>query len=141
MQGLPNMIRRPDSADPNAPSRYHNGLVLIVDDDAGIQELLKLALENEGYQVMRARDGLEALDRLREAMPQVVVLDLMMPRLDGYGFMDELKRRGLREQVSVLVVTAASRGRQHLEALGAEAYLDKPFSLPEFLEEVARLAA
>jgi two-component system, OmpR family, response regulator MprA len=114
--------------------------ILVVDDDVGIQELLELALEGEGYAVTTARDGVEALERLEATMPDLVVLDLMMPRLDGLGFITELSRRGLRSRVPVLVLTAAGKGNQRYHGLGAEAYIDKPFSLPELLDEVARLA-
>ena|SRR5581483_2814993 len=127
---------------PSEPGRETSGkLVLVVDDDPGIQELLELALRTEGYQVISARDGREALERIAEIMPDVVVLDLMMPRLDGPGFLAETKRIGIRDQLSVMVLSAASRGKDHATELGAEAYIDKPFSLHEFLEEVSRLAA
>ena len=115
--------------------------MLVVDDDLGIQELLELALQSEGYRVVLARDGWEALQMVEDMLPDVVVLDLMMPRLDGPGFLKEVQRRGLRERLNVLVLTAASRGREHAAQLGVESYIDKPFSLPDFLAEVGRLAA
>lgn len=122
-------------------SRLEPKLVLVVDDDPGIQALLELALESEGYRVLIARDGIEALERLDEGIPHVVILDLMMPRLDGPGFIQEVQRRGLREKLNILVLTAASRGRDNAKQLGVESYLDKPFSMPDFLSEVGRLAA
>ena len=90
---------------------------------------------------MRARDGYEALDRVRESSPSLVVLDLMMPRLDGRGFIREAQRLGLRDQLKILVVTAASRAEEEMASLNAEGYLDKPFSLFDLLEQVERLAA
>lgn len=115
--------------------------ILVVDDDAGIQELLTLALEGEGYSVTIARDGLEGIEHVEADIPDLVVLDLMMPRLDGYGFVKELTRRGLRDRVPVLVLTAASRTNERFQGVHAEGFIDKPFSLPELLEEIARLAA
>ncbi len=117
-----------------------NRKILIVDDDPGIQELLELALEAEGYDVRVARDGLEGLEMVAEEMPHLVILDLMMPRLDGFGFERELSVRGLRNSVPIMVLTAASRGQERRADITAEAYIDKPFSLPEFLDEVARLS-
>jgi two-component system, OmpR family, response regulator MprA len=112
--------------------------ILVVDDDAGIQELLELALVGEGYDVLVARDGIDAFEKLRDIQPDLIVLDLMMPRMDGVTFARELRRRGYR--IPIMVLTAASRGEQRALALDADGYVAKPFSLPEFLGQVARLA-
>lgn len=127
----------PESGASTVPSKR----ILVVDDDAGIQELLMLALEGEGYHVTIAGDGVEGLELVEANRPDLVVLDLMMPRLDGFGFIKELTRKGLRDQVPVLVLTAASRSSERFQSVQAEGFIDKPFSLPDLLEEVARLAA
>ena len=114
--------------------------VLIVDDDHWIRDLLQMALEAEGYEVAVAEDGLEALDRITALRPAVIVLDMMMPRMDGGRFAEELRRRGIRDRVPLLVITADAQGRYRAKNLGADAYLAKPFALPELLDEVARLA-
>lgn len=114
--------------------------ILVVDDNPGIRELLQSALAGEGYPVDLAADGFEALECLEATMPHVVILDLMMPRMDGYGFVRELQARGLRENMRVLVLTAGRRGNTQFVDLGADKYFDKPFDIVDFLREVARLA-
>jgi two-component system chemotaxis response regulator CheY len=114
--------------------------VLVVEDDAGLQETLEELLEIEGYDVTVARDGLDALDKLGDPPPAVILLDVMMPRMDGYAFVDELRRRGLHPGIPILVLTADGRAQQKAERIGAVGYLEKPFDLGELLRQVARFA-
>ena len=113
--------------------------VLVVDDDESIQATLRDLLEDEGYQVLTANDGLDALDQLTPILPDLILLDLMMPRMDGYAFVEELSRRGLRPAVPVIVLTADGNIRQKAMQVGAEGYAEKPFSLLTLLEQVERL--
>lgn len=114
--------------------------VLVVEDDAGLQETLEEILEIEGYDVTVAKDGLDALDKLSDPLPAVILLDVMMPRMDGYAFVDELRRRGLHPGIPILVLTADGRAQQKAERIGAVGYLEKPFDLRELLRQVARFA-
>jgi CheY-like chemotaxis protein len=113
--------------------------VLVVDDDVNIQATLRDLLQDEGYQVLTANDGLEALERLNSALPALILLDLMMPRMDGYAFVEELSRRGLRAAVPIIVLTADGRARQKATQMGADGFAEKPFSLLPLLEQVERL--
>ncbi len=115
--------------------------VLVLDDDPSIQELLKLALESEGYHVTLAADGLIGLERLQESAPDVIVVDLMMPRMGGAAFAEELKRLAPDPPIPILVLSAATKGREQAHSMEAEAYIEKPFALNDLLTEVARLAA
>jgi two-component system response regulator MprA len=115
--------------------------ILVVDDDTGIQETLQAVLESEDYEVVVADDGLVALEKLSIAMPDLILLDLMMPRMDGYAFASELERRGLRSSVSVVVLSADGRTKLKAERIGADGYLEKPFELPDLLDEIARCIA
>ncbi len=104
--------------------------VLIVDDDDGIRASLRMALEDQGYLVDEAADGETALDRVRSATPDVVVLDLMLPGMDGFECCRQLRRAS-----DVPVVIVSARGDSHdvvagLEA-GADDYIRKPFDVPE----------
>ncbi len=118
-----------------------NKRVLVVDDDRSLRELLMMAIEAEGYDVAGARDGLEALDKVAAWSPRLILLDLMMPRLDGAGFAAELERRGLRPTIPILVMSA-NLGMRHVCAqLRAEGCVAKPFELGQVLEEVAHMAA
>jgi two-component system, sensor histidine kinase ChiS len=115
--------------------------VLVVDDDPFIRDFLETVLKGEGYDVVLAGDGVDALTRLTEPPPNVILLDLMMPRMDGLTFEGELRRRGLRPGVPLILMSAAERVRAACAQTGAEGYLSKPFALPTLLEEVARLTA
>jgi two-component system phosphate regulon response regulator PhoB len=114
--------------------------VLVVDDDAPIRELLGLTLEADGYAVAFARDGRQALDELERHHPDLVILDWLMPGLDGVGFARELDRRGLRSGVRILLLTADATLR-YAPDVGADACLTKPFDLAAFTAVVARLTA
>ncbi|HZT96649.1 MAG TPA: response regulator [Chloroflexota bacterium] len=115
--------------------------VLVLDDDPGIQELLRLALESEGYEVAVAKDGIDGLEALKQAAPDVIVVDLMMPRMDGIAFAHELERLKLRPRIPLLVLTAATRAAERAQSMKAEGFVEKPFALQELLRQVARLAA
>lgn len=113
--------------------------ILVVEDDPALQETLVAILEFEGYAVLRARHGLEALERLRQRLPDLIVLDLMLPLLDGFGLAAELDREGLRGRVPILVLTADGHAGEKARRIGAEAYLAKPFDLGALVDMVARL--
>ncbi len=118
-----------------------NKKVMVVDDDIGVQETLEAILEFEGYAVTSARDGIEALTLLERESFSLILLDLMMPRMDGYAFVQELKARGLRSAVPILILTADGRAKHKAEAIEADGYVAKPFELVNLLDEVARLVA
>jgi CheY-like chemotaxis protein len=114
--------------------------VLVVEDDTGLQETLEDLLAFEGYSVTVAKDGLDALAKLGDPPPAVILLDVMMPRMDGYAFAEELRRRGLHPGIPILILTADGRAQQKAERIGAAGYLEKPFDLGELLRQVARCA-
>jgi CheY-like chemotaxis protein len=101
--------------------------VLIVEDDPDMQALERLALEYEGYEVATANDGIEALSKLRDGSPSLILLDLMMPRMDGLTFLAERDRQGLGRDVPVVCITAAGPEMvKQAQRLGACAFLAKP---------------
>jgi CheY-like chemotaxis protein len=108
----------------------------VVEDDASILDVVRTALESEGYDVCTATNGKEGLDRLIQCRPSLVLLDMRMPILDGWEFARELKRRSI--DVPVVVMTAAQNARRWAEEIEADAYLSKPFDLDDLLETVAR---
>jgi two-component system, OmpR family, response regulator MprA len=121
------------SAAPQAHSR-----VLVVDDDRAVRESLRRSLEFNGYAVALASDGAEALASISGSAPDVVVMDVMMPRLDGLEATRALRKAG--NDVPILVLTARDAVGDRVEGLdaGADDYLTKPFALQELL---ARLRA
>ncbi|MGH9332580.1 MAG: response regulator, partial [Vicinamibacteria bacterium] len=80
--------------------------VLVVEDDVSVREIIRRALSQEGLKVLEAANGLEALDRLKESPPSLILLDLMMPELDGFGFIEELRQREEWRKIPVVVLTA-----------------------------------
>ena len=112
--------------------------ILLVDDDDSFRDVMQFQLEDRGYTVATARDGQEALDRFREAPAAVVITDLKMPRLDGLGLLEALRR--LSSEVLVVVVTAFGEIETAVEAMrrGAWDFLPKPFDRDHFLRIVER---
>jgi CheY-like chemotaxis protein len=117
-----------------------NRTILVVDDDPTIRLTVAGILEDEGYTVIAAGDGLEALEKLAEVRPAAILLDMAMPRMDGYAFAAELERRGAQETPPVIVLTADGRAAEKAARVGARGYLAKPFTLATLLAEVARVA-
>ena len=99
---------------------------------------MQAALEFENYEVVVAEDGLVALEKLSTVKPDLILLDIMMPRMDGYAFAQELQRRGLRSSIPLIVLTADGRAQQKAALVGADGYLEKPFDIVEFLDQVER---
>ena len=110
--------------------------ILAVDDDPSILDLMTDILVGEGYDVLPAQNGAEALRVLDKDRPCVVLLDMRMPTLDGWGFASAMRDRGLR--YPVVVVTAAENARAWAQEIGADAYLAKPFQLKDLLRVVER---
>jgi len=109
--------------------------ILIVDDEAGIRELVGTYLRNEGFEVIEASDGDEALERLERLTPTLVVLDLRLPTIDGFDVLREMRRS---TNVPVIVLSARSEEGDKLVGLelGADDYLTKPFSPRELVARV-----
>jgi two-component system chemotaxis response regulator CheY len=118
--------------------RTTDRLVLVVDDDPDILQTLALCLSTEGYRVLMAANGQEALEVLSRDTPDCVLLDLMMPVMDGWQFVSELETRGWR-RMPLLILSADRAVQQHSVKLRAEAYLAKPFDLDELLGKVSQL--
>ena len=110
--------------------------VLLVDDDPDILESTQYLIEAEGYQVDTARNGQEALDRLQVQRPDVILLDLMMPVMDGWQFADRL-RKTVFANVPIVVLSATHALAERAKQIPATAYLAKPFDIDELLRKLA----
>jgi DNA-binding response OmpR family regulator len=110
--------------------------ILIVDDDPTILATVSDALDLEGFSVVTATNGAEALDVVDLRKPSLVLLDMRMPVLDGWGFMNAIRERGV--SVSVVVMTAAADARRWAREIGAHGVLAKPFELDELVAAVRR---
>jgi CheY-like chemotaxis protein len=115
--------------------------VLVVDDDPGVLEVLELALGAEGYSVVVARNGREALDQAAASQPSLMLVDLMMPIMDGWQFVREVRKVDDLGTTPVIVLSAARNVDEAVRDLGVEAVVSKPFNLDDLLELVASHAA
>ncbi|MEO3943878.1 response regulator transcription factor [Gorillibacterium sp. CAU 1737] len=110
--------------------------ILVIDDDEKITSMLRRGLAFEGYAVTTANDGLEGLKKMMEAEPNLIILDIMMPRVDGWEVCRRIRESG--SQVPILMLTAKDEVSDRVKGLdmGADDYLIKPFALEELLARV-----
>ncbi len=113
-------------------------LVLVVDDDPDILDAICDILEVEQYRVARARNGLEALDQVEAERPAIILLDLMMPVMDGVTFAQELRERPAVSDVPILVISADGNPAR-ASSVGARGYLAKPFDIDALLSHVSAI--
>lgn len=114
--------------------------ILVVDDDPDIARFVEVNLRSAGYDVAVAADGEEALEKAGELRPDLVLLDVMMPRRDGYEVCQQLRGSGWTD-LKIVMLTAKGREAEVTKglALGADAYVTKPFSTSELVDTVTRL--
>jgi DNA-binding response OmpR family regulator len=114
--------------------------VLIVDDDPDIVESVRFALEGKGYTVLVARDGNQGLAMAEREDPDLVILDMMMPKRSGFLVMDKL-RRSQRPAIKIIMITAneGNRHKAYAEMLGVNEYIRKPFNMDRLLDAVERV--
>jgi two-component system OmpR family response regulator len=110
--------------------------LLVVDDEPNIVELLSASLRYAGFEVSSARGGREAVDRVRDLRPDLIVLDVMMPGVDGFSVLRQLRGNGI--DIPVLFLTAKDAGEDRVAGLtlGADDYVTKPFSLAEVIARI-----
>jgi chemosensory pili system protein ChpA (sensor histidine kinase/response regulator) len=125
---------------PPEPSRP---MVMVVDDSLTIRRITGRLLTRAGYEVVEARDGVEALEKLRTLLPQVVLLDIEMPRMDGFELTRQMRDDPRLRQVPIIVISSrtADKHRQHAAQLGVNLFLGKPYQEDELLARVAAFLA
>ena len=123
-------------ARPVARGDGHHGTVLVVDDDTSILDTVSSILSGEGYDVVSASSGQEALDAVTRKRPLLILLDMRMPVMDGWAVARALRGQGI--SVPIVVMTAAESAQRWADEVGAEGYLAKPFGLDELLTTVER---
>lgn len=114
--------------------------ILLVEDDAELVELVSFNLKKAGFAIGTATDGVEALKKARSVAPDLIVLDLMLPELDGFAVCEILRRNPLTASIPIIMVTALSSELARLAGLdsGANDYMIKPFSPKELVLRVER---
>ena len=113
--------------------------ILIVDDERDIVVILKLALEKEGYYVIEAYDGLEALEKVAQNKPDIILLDIMMPKMDGHSVNLKLKENKETAGIPVIVITGRGQLKELIQSrqeISIVAYLEKPFTVSMLLVKI-----
>ena len=117
------------------------GKILVVDDEINITQILEFSIGSEGYEVITAQDGEDAVDKARREQPDLIILDIMMPKIDGYEACRILKANPLTKNIPVVLLTA--KGRDIDKRLGYEVgatdYIVKPFSPNKLVDRIHQL--
>src|SRR5215467_2791290 len=129
-------------ADSLAQVTHGLGRVLVVDDDEVIRQLIAVNLTLEGFEVITAVDGRDCLEKVSEVDPDVITLDVMMPRLDGWVTATHLRKNPATAKIKVVLITARAQedDRDLGREIGVDAYLTKPFDPAEMIRVVRELA-
>ncbi|HEX7885805.1 MAG TPA: response regulator [Phenylobacterium sp.] len=117
--------------------------VLTVDDSRTMREMLRLALADAGFRVVQAEDGIHGLEVLQAETPQVIVTDINMPRMDGFGFIEEVRSDQRYRAIPILVLTTESDAEKKNRArmAGATGWIVKPFNPVKLVDAIRRVAA
>lgn len=115
--------------------------ILIAEDNAEIRALVSSILVEEGHKVSVAQNGQQALDLMLEDTPDVLLLDIMMPQMDGYTVLKEIKSSGIRESMKIMILTAKTSESDWVRGykLGADGYITKPFDIDELTSQIDKL--
>lgn len=115
--------------------------ILIVDDEPNIVMSLEYTFKKNNFEVFIARDGQEALDILKNSLPNIIILDVMMPNVDGYNTLEQIKKDERLKDTKVIFLSAKNKEKDIEKglSLGANLYMTKPFSVKKLVEEVNEL--
>lgn len=116
--------------------------VLVVDDEPQVVWVLEFSLQGFGYATLSAHDGIEALDQIHRHHPELMVLDVMMPRMDGWAVLEQVSQLPREERPRIVMVTAlaSESDRARAEGMGADAFVPKPFDMDQLLAVLQGLA-
>ncbi len=113
-------------------------LILIVDDDIELSDGLRAVLERQGHRIIQARDGHQGKKQVYEQRPDLVILDMMMPRMGGYPVLEHFKDKTDAPPIIMITANEGSRHKAYAEYLGVIDYIRKPFAMERLLEAVDR---
>jgi DNA-binding response OmpR family regulator len=134
--------REKPSDDDRSEEKRDGKRILLVDDDMEIVEAMRYALEAKGYQILVARDGNQGLALAEREDPDLVILDMMMPKRSGFLVLERLRRtRPIPVRVIMITANEGSRHKAYAEMLGVDDYIRKPFPMDRLIESVQRLLA
>jgi len=117
--------------------------ILVVEDDPDLRRILKLQLESQNYEVHEAENGAEGFEAIQKEIPDCVILDLMMPVMDGFGFLKRVRSIMDTREVPIIILTASEDERNRVRGFQyqANSYMSKPYDLEELTAEVEQLMA
>src|SRR5229473_4527976 len=113
-------------------------LILVVDDDYELSDGIRAVLENHGHKVMQARDGQQGKNLVYQQRPDLVILDMMMPRMGGYPVLEHFRDKADAPPIIMITANEGSRHKAYAEYLGVVDYIRKPFAMERLLEAVER---
>jgi len=115
--------------------------ILVVEDDQDLRTILRLQLMSSGFEVTETTNGAEGFESIRDDLPDCVILDLMMPVLDGFGFLKRVRSVNYLQDVPIMILTASDDERNKIRGYQyqADAYMSKPYDLEELTAEVRKL--
>ena len=114
-------------------------MFLVVDDDLELSDGLRAVLEKKGYRVIQARDGQQGKQQIYQHRPDLVILDMMMPRMGGYPVLEHFKGKTDARPIIMITANEGSRHKAYAEYLGVIDYIRKPFAMDRLLDSVTRL--
>jgi len=130
------------ATDDSEPKAAASKRVLLVDDDPEIIDAIRYALESRGYQIFIARDGNQGLAMAEREDPDLVILDMMMPKRSGFLVLEKLRRtRPVPVRVIMITANEGARHKAYAEMLGVDDYIRKPFAMDKLVDAVQRLLA
>ena len=112
--------------------------ILVVDDDMELSDGLRVVLERQGYRVIQARDGQQGKQQIYQQRPDLVILDMMMPRMGGYPVLEHFKGKADAPPIIMITANEGSRHKAYAEFLGVVDYIRKPFAMERLMEAVER---
>jgi DNA-binding response OmpR family regulator len=113
-------------------------LILVVDDDYELSDGIRAVLENQGHKVLQARDGQQGKNLVYQQRPDLVILDMMMPRMGGYPVLEHFKGKADAPPIIMITANEGSRHKAYAEYLGVIDYIRKPFAMERLLEAVEK---
>ncbi len=120
------------------PNRQHNKLILISEDDPDISELLETVLESNGYETRVCMDGNETESQTKKLLPDLIIMDLWLPGIDGATLTKKLKTKAATKNIPILIVSAQNQLNKVVKQTKADGFLPKPFDLQELLSIVGK---
>ena len=139
IRALSTQAEAPAAPQPEAPAAPHLPTVMVVDDSLTVRKIAGRLLSREGYHVLTAKDGVDALEQLLEVVPDVMLVDIEMPRMDGFDLTRNVRADARLKDIPIIMITSrmADKHRNYAKEIGVNHYLGKPYQEDELLGLIA----